>query len=195
MTIPKGRIEDIMRMAVKQKTPPMVGAMQLTTKFVLPPGKNDVVERLRLNGRFSLGGATFTNREVQAKIVELSRRGRGKVEESLVKEAVASDFRGLFALGGGRLELKDLMFAVPGAQVRLAGRYALKPETLAFKGNLLLDAKVSETVGGWKSWLLKVADPLFRRDGGGSQIPIKIEGTRNDPKFGLDMGRVFKRGN
>ena len=25
-------------------------------------------------------------------------------------------------------------------------------------------------------------------------IPIKIEGTRNDPKFGLDVGRVFKRG-
>ena len=29
----------------------------------------------------------------------------------------------------------------------------------------------------------------------GSSIPIKIEGTRDDPKFGLDMGRVFNRGN
>jgi hypothetical protein len=86
------------------------------------------------------------------------------------------------------------MFAVPGAQVRLAGSYSLNHETLAFKGNLLLDAKISQTVTGWKSWLLKIADPLFRRDGGGSRIPIKIEGNRNDPKFGVDMGRVFKRG-
>ena len=52
----------------------------------------------------------------------------------------------------------------------------------------------AQTVTGIKSLLLKVVDPLFRRKGGGSAIPIKIEGTRADPKFGLDMGRVFKKG-
>ena len=137
--------------------------------------------------------ATFTNPEVQSKIVELSRRGRGRQAED-VKEAVASDFKGQFVLGNGRLEFKQLMFAVPGAQVRLAGAYALKQEMLEFKGNLLLDAKVSQTVSGFKSLLLKIVDPLFSRDGGGSSVPIKIEGTRSDPKFGLDMGRVFNRG-
>lgn len=193
--MPNARIEDIMKLAVKQNTPPMVGAMRLTTKFLLPPGKSDVADRLRLNGHFELMGARFTNREVQRKIVELSRRGRGKVDDAPVQESVASDFKGQFVLGGGKLELRNLMFAVPGAQVRLAGNYVLKRESLAFKGNLLLDAKISETVGGWKSWLLKIADPLFNRDGGGSSVPIKIEGTRDDPKFGVDMGRVFKRGN
>jgi hypothetical protein len=195
VTIPQGRIEDIMKMAVQQKTPPMVGAMQLTTKFLLPPGQSDVVDRLRLNGQFTLSGATFTNREVQKKIVELSRRGRGKVDTPASPETVASDFKGQFALGGAGLTLKKLMFAVPGAQVHLDGSYALRREVLAFKGNLLLDAKVSQTVSGWKSLLLKIADPLFSREGGGSSIPIKIEGTRDDPKFGLDMGRVFNRGN
>jgi len=169
--------------------------MQLTTKLLLPPGKSDVVERLRLDGQFFLSGATFTNREVQTKIVELSRRGRGKLELPAASETIASDFRGKFALGGGELKLKNLMFAVPGAQVRLDGSYTLQREAIAFKGNLLLDSKVSQTVGGWKSLMLKVIDPLFNRDGGGSSIPIKIEGTKNDPKFGLDMGRVFKRGN
>ena len=193
VAIPQGRIEDIMQMAVKQKTPPMVGGMQLTTKFLLPPGQSDVVDRLRLNGQFTLSGAKFTNREVQKKIVELSRRGRGKVDTPASQEAVASDFKGQFALGGAGLALKKLMFAVPGAQVHLDGSYALRREVLAFKGNLLLDAKVSQTVSGWKSLLLKIADPLFSRNGGGSSIPIKIEGTRNDPKFGLDMERVFKR--
>lgn len=198
VAIPQGRIEDVMKMAVKQSTPPMIGAMQLTTTFLLPPGKSDVVDRLRLNGQFSLTNAKFTNRDVQRKIMELSRRGRGKpgAGEILAKaESVASDFKGQFALGDGRLDLRSLMFAVPGAQVRLAGNYALKEEALAFKGNLLLDAKVSETVEGWKSILLKIADPLFKKDGGGSSIPIKIEGTRDDPKFGIDMSRVFKRGN
>jgi hypothetical protein len=57
-----------------------------------------------------------------------------------------------------------------------------------------MDAKISQTVTGFKSVLLKIVDPLFGKEGGGSSIPIKIEGTRNDPKFGLDMGRVFRRG-
>jgi len=190
----KSRIEDIMKMAVKEKRPPLIGAMQLTTKLLLPPGNSDVVDRLRLNGQFNLGGAVFTNREVQRKIVELSRRGRGKVDENAASESIASDFRGQFVLGSAALTLRKLMFAVPGAQVRLDGRYSLKSEALGFKGNLLLDAKVSQTVSGWKSLLLKIADPLFNRDGGGSSIPIKIEGTKDEPKFGLDMGRVFKRG-
>ena len=195
VSIPRGRIEDVMRMAVKQKTPPMIGALQLTTKFLLPPGKTDVADRLRLDGRFSLSGATFTNRDIQTKIVELSRRGRGKPEDTTQATSVASDFKGQFTLGAAELSLRHLMFAVPGAQVRLDGVYALKKETLAFKGNLLLDAKISQTVTGWKSLLLKIADPLFRREGGGSSVPITIEGTRDEPKFGLDMRRVFKRGN
>lgn len=193
VTMTNARIEDVMRMAVKQRTPPLIGGLQLTTKFLLPPGDSDVVDRLRLNGRFALSGAKFTNRDVQTKLVELSHRGRGKPQDA-AKEPVASDFKGRFVLDRGRLALKGLMFAVPGAQVRLDGAYALKPETLDFKGNLLLDAKLSETVGGWKSLLLKIADPIFRKDGGGSSIPIKIEGHRAEPKFGLDMGRVFNRG-
>jgi len=42
----------------------------------------------------------------------------------------------------------------------------------------------------------KVADPIFaKKDGQGSVLPIKIEGTRSDPKFGLDVRRVFRKGN
>jgi AsmA-like C-terminal region len=191
----RSRIEDIMTMAVKTASPPMVGALKLNTKFVLPPGESDVVDRLRLDGRFSIAKARFTNYDVQGKIEELSKRGRGKTAEP-VKERVASDFQGRFKLGGGRLELPEVSFDVPGARVELAGTYALKRETLDFKGQLLLDAKISQTVTGWKSLLLKVVDPLFKqKDGSGSAIPIKIGGTRNAPDFGLDMHRVFHRGN
>lgn len=189
----KARVEDVMLMAVKTPKPPMVGALKLTTKFLLPPGETDVVDRLRLNGRFDIAGAKFTNDAVQQRIVELSRRGRGQPGDQSPAQ-VASDFRGRFVLGGGRLDLPDLAFAVPGAQVRLGGHYALKQEAIEFKGNLLLDAKVSQTVTGFKSLLLKIVDPLFAKPGGGSSIPIKIEGTRSDPKFGLDRDRVFNRG-
>jgi hypothetical protein len=91
--------------------------------------------------------------------------------------------------------LPDVSFDVPGARVELAGAYGLKPETLDFKGQLLLDAKVSQTTTGWRSMVLKVVDPLFKqKDGSGSAIPIKISGSRSAPAFGLDVRRVFKRG-
>ena len=35
---------------------------------------------------------------------------------------------------------------------------------------------------------------LFKNDGGGSSLPIKIAGKRSDPQFGLDVRRVFRRG-
>jgi AsmA-like C-terminal region len=190
----KSRIEDVMKMAVKAASPPMVGSLKLNTKFLLPPGENDVVDRLRLDGQFWIGKARFTNYDVQGKIEELSKRARGKTAEP-AKERVASDFQGRFKLGGGRLALPDVSFDVPGARVELAGGYALKAETMDFKGQLLLDAKISETTTGWRSLLLKVVDPLFKQKGGsGSAIPIKIGGSRNAPDFGLDVRRVFRRG-
>jgi hypothetical protein len=138
--------------------------------------------------------ARFTNYDVQGKIEELSKRGRGKATE-VAKARVASDFQGRFKLGGGRLSLPEVSFDVPGARVELAGHYALKRETLDFKGQLLLDAKISQTTTGWRSLLLKAVDPLFKnRKGSGSAIPIKIGGSRSAPDFGLDVRRVFKRG-
>ena len=191
ITMDRARIEDVIRMAVKDD-PPLRGGLTLKTKFVLPPGDSDVADRLRLDGTFAVGRVRFTNYDVQGKINELSRRSRGRAGQP--QDRVVSDFQGRFRLGDGRLALPSLTFSVPGAQVNLAGRYALKPETLDFQGRLLMDAKVSQTQTGIKSLLLKVVDPLFNRRGGGSAIPIRIRGPRSDPEFGIDMGRVFRRG-
>jgi len=192
VTLDPARMEDVMTLAVAT-APPIRGRLRLSTKFVLPPGESDVVDRLRLNGQFAIARARFMNYDVQQKIEELSHRSRGRKPED-PQEHVVSDFQGRFILADGHLDVPTVTFAVPGARVQLAGRYALKREMLGFRGTLLMDAKVSQTQTGIKSWLLKVVDPLFGRPGGGSAIPIKIEGTRNNPNFGLDVGRVFKRG-
>ena len=187
----QARVEDVLRMAIKTESP-MQGALQLTTKFLLPPGEADVADRLRLDGRFTMARVRFASYDVQGKINELSHRSRGLGPDQR-SDRVVSNFQGRFRLANGRLTLPSLTFSVPGANVQLAGRYALKPETLDFTGALLMDAKVSETQTGIKSLLLKVVDPLFRRNGR-TTIPIHVRGTRNEPDFGLDVGRVFKRG-
>jgi hypothetical protein len=188
----QGRLEDVMLLAVKTPKPPMTGALHLETKFELPPGDKDVVEKLRLDGRFGIRQGRFTNPEVQRKIVELSRRASVKKKDAPAAPSVASDVSGRFTLANGTLALPAVTFDVPGAAVRLAGRYGLETETIAFAGDLFMDAKISQTTTGWKSLLLKVVDPIFRRDGR-TVIPIKISGTRNAPSFGLDVKRVFNR--
>ena len=191
VSIERGRIEDVLALAVNTPKAPMTGALQLTTRLVLPPGDQDVVKKLRLKGRFSISGSRFTTLDVQKKVNELSRRGRGMSPEEM-KGLVTSRFVGEFTLAGGRLDIPKVTFDVPGSVVELGGTYDLLPEQLNFTGTLFMDAKVSETATGIKRLLLKVVDPLFNRDGGGSAIPIRISVKRSDPDFGLDRSRVFK---
>jgi hypothetical protein len=189
----RARIEDLMQMAVKSDHPPMAGALQLATRLILPPGEKDVAERLELDGQFAIASAQFTSYDVQGKIDELSRRGRG-LKASPAARRVVSNFEGRFQLADGVLRLPALRFDVPGAAVQLAGAYALAPETLDFRGQLLLDAKLSQTTTGFKSLLLRAVDPLFRqKDGTGSALPIKIAGRRDAPQFGLDVRRALRR--
>ena len=195
VTMEQARVEDVMVMAVRTPKPPMTGGLRLTTKFLLPPGDRDVSQRLRLDGQFAIASTKFTSYDLQGKIDELSKRSRGNGDEP-GRQNVVSDFQGRFLLGDGRLLLPDLTFSVPGAKVQLAGGYALKRETLDFTGQVFLDGVVSDMVTGWKKWLVKPADPIFRKskkDGKGSVIPIKVNGTRAEPKFGLDVRSVLKR--
>ena len=62
--MPSGRLEDIMRMAVKTSQPPMTGGLRLRAKFDLPPGDADVVDKLKLDGAFTIDDGRFTNAEV-----------------------------------------------------------------------------------------------------------------------------------
>ena len=186
------RLEDLMTLAMKANKAPLVGRVDLTTSFVLPQGEADVIDRLQLNGTFRLAQARFTNVNVQRRITTLSRRGRGEEnDEGAESERVVSNLRGRFSLRNAVLSFSELTFAVPGSTVRLHGSYNLNSEMMDFKGELLTDATLADMTSGFKSMLARVAQPFFRREGGGSRIPIKIIGPRAKPEFGLDAGRVF----
>lgn len=192
VTMERARLEDILQLVIKAPKPPMTGALTITTRMELPPGDVDVVKKLRLDGQFAIAGTRFTNADVQSKINDLSHRSRGQAPDQQAQR-VASQFNGTFKLSGGTITIPQVTFDIPGSTVRLAGRYDLVPETLDFSGTVFMAAKVSETMTGYKRFLLKIADPLFNAKRGGSAIPVKIGGTRSDPSFGLDKGRLFER--
>jgi hypothetical protein len=191
ITMTKARLEDVLKLAVKTPKSPMVGALQTKTHFVLPPGEQDVVKKLQLDGQFSIANTRFTDPDVQRKINGLSHRSQGKIQET---SHVSSQFKGTFKLGGGSLHIPTVTFDVPGAVVQLIGTYDLVPETLNFSGTVQTDATISEMVGGVKGKALSVIDPIFaKKGGGGTNVPIKISGSRKNPSFGLDTGSLLKR--
>jgi hypothetical protein len=187
-----GRLEDVLRLAVKGQHPPLSGVLALRSAFELPPGEADVPERLRLKGTFTIKRGQFTSDTVQDKIDNLSRRGQGQPTNTNVQN-VMSTFGGAFSLGDGVLRLPRFQFGVRGSTVDLSGTYGLKSETMNFAGTLALDAPLSKTTTGFKSLLLKAVDPLFRGRGVGTLVPIKIAGSVEKPEFGVDVRRVIRR--
>ena len=189
--ITDGRIEDMLLLAVDAPEPVLAGDLTATSTLSLPPGETPVRRRLSISGRFGLEDATFNSEAVTQKLQELSRRSQGKDEDERIGRVV-TDLSGHYTLENGVLTLPGLTFAVPGARINLGGTYRVDDGALNFRGTLRMEASVSEAVGGFKSIFIKPFDGLFRKQGAGAVIPIKIEGTRHAPKFGVEMGRILK---
>lgn len=187
VTMTKGRVEDLLRLAVDPPTPILRGAVQLEARLVVPPGKAKVLDKINLRGGFGLTRARFTDPSTQVKIAGLSRRGQGKGNDEPMGD-VMSNFDGRFTVDQAVITFTRLAFGVPGASVELAGRYGLRTQELDFHGHLSMDATLSQAAGGGlKSFFLKAVDPFFKKNGAGAVLPIKITGNRKDPKFGLEL--------
>jgi hypothetical protein len=189
--IERGRIEDVLRLAVKGSSPVLTGGLALHADMNLPAGPADVIDRLDVSGRFDVGGARFNDAGVRQKLAGMSQRALGEDPDE-APASVVSDLQGRFRLAGGRLILPDATFGIPGANIQIAGVYGLENETLAFDGTLRMKATISQAAGGGlKSFFLKIVDPFFRKKGAGTVLPIRIRGTREHPKFGVDMGKAL----
>ncbi len=184
----QGRIEDLLRLALKGDRPVMHGRVALQMKFTLPPGMGDIADRLDLAGTFRLNDAHFISSSVQKGIDSLSRRAQGE-PGNLQAEEVPVQMQGRFVMARGIINFRELSFLIPGAYVELTGRYTFEKEVLDFHGKLRTQAHVSQMVSGWKHWLLKPMDPFFAKEGYGAVISIKVAGTREKPQFGFDHGR------
>ena len=186
-----GRMEDFMRLVSKSGTPLMTGELTLKTKLEIPAGNVLVEKKIVLNGNFKLEDVAFTSDKVQKGVSELSMRGQGQPKDAgnagdQVRSAIESDF----TMANGVVMLPDIKYTVPGAEIDLAGKYGLDGSTLDFKGTARTDATVSRMVGGWKGFLLKPADKLFKKDGAGTLVPIHVDGTEQDPHFGVDLKKI-----
>lgn len=193
VALDKGRVEDVLTLATKTNPPILEGFLSLRQRLSIPPGKETVAKRMKLAGTFSIEKASFGNPNMQQKINEMSMRALGHPKEANALDAVpvASNVSGEVVQASGTIHFTKLAYNIPGAVIRLDGTYTLQGNSFNLQGVVRTDATASHMTTGWKSMLLKAVDPMLKKDGAGLEIPITIRGTKADPKFGIDMGKLF----
>ncbi len=189
------RIEDFLRLAVRTDPPVLHGKLRMKARLLLPPGDVPVTDKLHLTGNFDVSGAYFGTDKVQQKINLLSRLGLGHpkdpdyhVSQPQPESDAPAEVKSDFTLADSRMSFPNLHFGVPGAEIDMVGVYTLDGSKFDFHGQAKLQAHPSQMMTGWKSMLLKLADPFFAKQGYGTVVPIQVSGTKSEPHFGLDFG-------
>ena len=196
VTMDKGSLEDVLRLAVKTAKPVMTGAISLTTKLLIPPGEKKVADRLQLDGRFAIEHARFTDRGVQQKLAALSRRSQGKAADEPL------DRRRTDPVGDeGPVHAPRRRSALQSTDVRCAGRGRDGHRAVhAARGAARLRGDVRDGRDAVEGSRRRMEEPgpegvrsAVPRPHAGAVLPIRITGTREDPQFGVDIGKALRR--
>ena len=191
MTSTGANLAELLQLASKAQPPMARGTVTIDAAFDLPQGDADVLERLALEGFVRADRLRFADQGVQEKIDTLSRRGQGRPTDASI-DNVASKLTGKFVLARGVLTYRGLAFNVQGASIKLDGTHHLEQKTMSLHGEVLLNASASNTLTGFKRWLVKPFDPLFRKNGAGTRLVIRVEGTQDQPKVTFELGKTLR---
>jgi hypothetical protein len=201
LNVSHGRIQDVLRLFIKEPRSPIVGAISFRAHLTIPPEGRPFEQEVLLVGDFGIDDSHFTKPETQKKVNDLSERSEGKKTEEKEKdekkgeegdaddpERVVSDLKGHVALKNGVATFTNISFSVPGATAYMHGTFNLVNEKIDFHGVLQTQAEFSKVGGGGiKSVLLKPFDAIFKKKPKGAEIPIKMTGTYSHPEPGLEI--------
>lgn len=184
-------LAELLQLTSTEQPPMARGTVSLNAALDLPQGPADVMDRVKLEGSFQAARLRFANAEVREQIDTLSRRAQGRPDDESI-DNVASHITSTFALSNRVLTYRALAFSVPGASIKLAGTHRLESKALALRGEVLLQASASDTLTGFKRWLVKPFNPLFRKKGAGTRLVIQVDGTQDRPKVDLQLGKTLR---
>jgi AsmA-like C-terminal region len=190
LAVNRGRIEDILGLFVSAPRSPMSGGVSLTSTAELRSGDDPFLQKLQMNGRFGVGDGSFTNPDTQTDVDKLSAGARGENKDD--PDTVLSDLTGTVQLIDGIAQFSNLSFGIPGAKARLHGTYSLESHKVNLHGAMRVETRISKTTSGFKSLLLKVMDPIFKKKKKGEIVPVHLLGTYEKPDIGLDLNNQTK---
>jgi hypothetical protein len=141
---------------------------------------------MKLDGSFALARGRWASPQMREELESLSRHAEGKPADQDAGSALTA-LEGRFLLKDSVVRFSRLTFSVPGADVELVGTYDIHQRTIDMQGHLKMQAKLSQTVTGAKSFFLKAIDPLFSKNGAGTDLSISITGTEESPVFSVTV--------
>ncbi|MGH9695045.1 MAG: hypothetical protein ACRD5Z_12920, partial [Bryobacteraceae bacterium] len=83
----------------------------------------------------------------------------------------------------------NLSFTIPAAKASIHGTYSLIDYKIDLRGTLLTTGNPSEATTGFKSLMVKVITPFFRKKHTAKVVPFKINGSYSNANMSLDLGR------
>jgi hypothetical protein len=189
VVIEKGRIEDMLALALKANPPLMRGTLALKMHFFDPAGLVSVSRKMRMEGTFAIKGAMLNDPKMQAQVDSLSERAQGKPKLANAQEAevITQSVAGRFSQADAVLTVPELNLTMPGAQMAMKGQIRLVGSTFEFHGKVRTQATASQMTTGWKSLLLSPFDKVLKKNGAGLELPIKVMGTRSTYDLRLDF--------
>jgi hypothetical protein len=187
MSVPQGRIEDLLRL-ITGSAPAEAGNVQVQTKLELPPGPQPFLRRLRLDGHFGIGNERFTDPQVQQPVNRLaeSARGEKKPQEEADRSIVLSDLKGRVSTDQGIAKLFQVSFTEPGTLAQFDGTFNMLNKKVDLHGELRTHGKLADTKSGFKSLVLKAISPLVKKRSM-TVVTFNITGTSSNPSFSLDL--------
>jgi hypothetical protein len=185
----RGRIEDMLALSLKGNPALMRGALATKVHIEIPPGMVSVSRKMRLEGTFAIHDALLNNEKMQQQLNSMSERAQGKPKLANAQDAevVGSSLAGTFSQADALMQISELNYQMPGAQVTMNGQIELVGSTYEFHGKVRTEATASQMTTGWKSLLLSPFDKLLKKNGAGVELPIKVTGTRSTYDLRLDF--------
>jgi hypothetical protein len=191
LSVQDGRMQDVLRLFVRELQPPFNGILSFRAHVIIPPGNRPFVEKVRLFGDFGIEGGQFRKASRQKDIDTLSDKARGRKPDEELED---DDPARVISNVAGHVELRDATatfvnssFTIPGAFAQMHGTYNLENEAIDLHGTLKTDAELSRMSSGFKSVLLKPFDVFFKGKHAGAVVPVHLIGTYKDPHPGLDL--------
>jgi hypothetical protein len=174
LSIPRGRIDDVLRLFVDEKTSPVSGDLALDARVVLPPGEGKFVKKVRLNVDFRVKNTRFRSQNTQNTIDELSESGEAR-----------PDLRGRALFRNGIITFDRAAISAPGVAANIGGTYGMVDHQVDLRGVLRTTGKLSDTTSGFKAFILKLITPFLKKKNEVTVVPFKIGGTFKDAKVSL----------
>jgi hypothetical protein len=184
-----GRVEDMQTLAMRGNPTLMRGALAWKVHLLIPPGPVSVSRKMALQGTFAIHDAFVNNPKMQAQLDSLSERAQGNPHLANVQDAavVGSSVSGKFSQANTVVDVSEVDYKMPGAELKLNGEMQLVGSTYEFQGVVRTQAAASQMTTGWKSLLLSPFDTLLKKNGAGLELPIKVTGAKSTYDLHLDF--------